>query len=154
WIATIVTTFAALVVWSAPPIRARRDEAAPGAGPGGGPVDGAVDPSQPFGIDVQKFIASPPIPGRATKAEVDAAIEKGRAAFLHLYVEPALANAEPGGFVEAVDPKGVKQRLGPDVYVQCQLYLIVHLLMYQEELGLSRDDPLVQRSLKFLLKTF
>jgi hypothetical protein len=154
WIATIVTAFAALIVWSAPPIRARRGEAAPDAATGGGSGEGAVDPSQPFGIDVQKFIASPPVSGRATKAEVDAAIEKGRAAFLHLFVEPALANAEPGGFVEAVDPKGVKQRLGPDVYVQCQLYLIVHLLMYQEELGLARDDPLVQRSLQFLLKTF
>jgi hypothetical protein len=53
-----------------------------------------------------------------------------------------------------VDAKGVKRRLGPDVYVQCQLYLIVHLLMYQEELGLNRDDPLVQRSLQFLLRTF
>ena len=154
WIATIVTSFAALVVWTAPPIRARRGEAAPGAGPDGGPGNGVVDPSQPLGIDVQKFIASPPVPGRVTKAEIDAAIEKGRSAFLHLYVEPALRNAEPGGFVEAVDPKGVKQRLGPGVYVQCQLYLIVHLLMYSDELKIARDDPLVQRSLHFLLTTF
>lgn len=158
WIATIVTGFAAAVVWASPPIRARHGEAAPnGVSNGvvnGGPTDGAVDSSSPLGIDVKNFIASPPIDGRVSKEEVDAAIAKGRAAFLHLYVEPALANAEPGGFVDAVDPKGVKQRLGPNVYVQCQLYLIVHLLMYSDEMGIARDDPLVQRSLHFLLKTF
>jgi hypothetical protein len=154
WIATIVTGFAAALVWGSPPIRARRGAASPNGVSTGGPTDGTGDPSSPLGIDVKNFIASPPVDGRVSNAEVDAAIAKGRAAFLHLYVEPALANAEPGGFVDALDPKGEKHRLGPNVYVQCQLYLIVHLLMYSDEMGIARDDPLVQRSLHFLLKTF
>jgi hypothetical protein len=162
WLATIVTLFAAALVWSAPPIRGRRGELATDGGPNGGPnlgmngglPTGPADPNEPPGFDIKTFIASPPVDGRPTQAAVDAAITKGRSAFLHRYVEPALANAEPGGFLDYVDANGVKTRLGPDVYVQCQLYLIVHLLMYTDEFGLKREDPLVQRSLNFLNKTF
>jgi len=161
WLATIVTTFAALIVWASPPIRAHRGAAPDDVdGNGGGglsngtPTPGPTDPNEPPGFDIKSYVCSPPVAGRAGKAEVDAAITKGRAAFLHLFVEPSLANAEPGGFLDYVDGKGVKTRLGPDVYVQCQLYLIVHLLMYQKKLRIPRDDPLVQRSLQFLVKSF
>jgi hypothetical protein len=94
------------------------------------------------------------VPGRPTAAALDAAIRRGTEAFLHLYVEPSLKYAEGGGFLDYVQADGTTKRLGPNVWVQCHLYLIVHALMYQQELGIARDDPLIQRALRFLLSTF
>jgi len=145
--ATIVTLFAAALTWSARPLRTSK--ATP-------PID--VSGGNPSGIptaeDVKKFIASPPVAGIPTKEQLDAALRRGAAAYLKFFAEPSLANAEPGGYLDYVDAAGKTTRLGPGVYVQCQLYLIVHLLMFCDELGIPRDHATVQRALRFLVKEF
>ncbi|MFO0980176.1 MAG: hypothetical protein U1E76_00250 [Planctomycetota bacterium] len=149
WLLTVVNLIAAAVLWLRPlPVGT---EPGPGSSAALAP-SGRKTAAGP--VDTMTFVAAPPVPGRPSRAALDAAIERGLAAYLRLYVEPSLANAEAGGYLDYVDAKGNKQRLGPKVYVQCQLYLIVHLLLYQEELGLPRDHPLVQRALAFLVSSF
>ena len=120
----------------------------PASGPG---IDAPIGPA---GIDMRNFVAAPPIPGRPTREQVDAAIQRGTKAFLDLYVEPALKLAESGGWLDVVVADGSTKRLGPNVYAQCPLYVVVHVAMYQQELGLPRDHPQVQRALRFLISTF
>jgi len=146
--ATIVTLFAAALVWSAPPLRTPDATPPVDRGSGGNPS------GIPTAEDVKKFIACPSVAGIPTKEKLDAALRTGAAAFLKFFVEPSLANAEPGGYLDYVDATGKSTRLGPGVYVQCQLYLIVHLLMFCDELGIPREHPTVQRALRFFVKEF
>jgi hypothetical protein len=148
WWATIVTLFASALVWSAPPLRAPKSAPPDGVGSGTGPT------GVPSGEDLKRYIASPPVEGAPTREQLDAALHRGAAAYLKFFAEPSLANADSGGFLDYVDAAGKSTRLGPGVYVQCQLYLIVHLLLFCDDFGIPRDHPTVQRALRFLVKEF
>ena len=148
WWATIVTLFAAALTWSAPPLRAPKAAPPDGVGSGTGPT------GLPSGEDLKRYIASPPVEGAPTREQLDAALHRGAAAYLKFFAEPSLANADSGGYLDYVDAAGKSTRLGPGVYVQCQLYLIVHLLLFCDELGIPREHPTVQRALRFLVKEF
>jgi hypothetical protein len=156
WWATFVVLCAAAVVWIAPPLRAPKTTPPIDGGTPADPANhGGTNPGGvPSGPDLHSFVACPPVAGRPTKEELDAALRTGAAAYLKFFAEPALANADSGGFLDYVDAAGKTTRLGPGVYVQCQLYLIVHLLMFCDDLGIPREHPTVQRALRFLVKEF
>ena len=105
-------------------------------------------------VDLDTFVAAPPVDGPPDPVALDAAIAKGTQAYLERYVDPWLECAEAGGRVEYVDADGDSRELGPNVYVQCQLYLLVHLLMYWRSFGLEWEDERVQRAHRWFLDTF
>ncbi len=102
-------------------------------------------------IDLDSFVACPPLPGPPTPLDLEVAIEKGRNAFVEKYVRPYQELALQGGFLDYTDAAGVTRRLGPEVYFQNQLYTLVHFLMYFRELGFEPDDPLVRELREWLL---
>lgn len=102
------------------------------------------------------MLAAPPAPTPAPTVEaLSEAFAKGRSFFVESHVVPALEQLEGGGFVTYRGKKSGKEvTKGPDVYVEYQLYDLIHFLMTHEKLGYPREHPLVQRSLAAWLARF
>ena len=82
------------------------------------------------------------------------AIELGTQAYLRNYAQTSLDAVSNGGWVDYINPQGKKERHGPNAYVACQLYLLTHLLMYDEEFRLSADTPLLMETEAWFLDQF
>ncbi len=89
-----------------------------------------------------------------TAEAVNRAIDHGTRAFIDDYVRPSYEAVSNGGYVDYTDAMGVTKRYGPDVYVQCQLYLLTHFAMYSRDFGVPDDDPLLINVRKWLVDQF
>jgi hypothetical protein len=85
------------------------------------------------------------------RAAVEAAWAKGRDFFVERHVKPALAQALSGGYLKLKDRKGREKTLGPEVYVEYQLYDLILFLVHHRDFGFGADDPLVRQSFEWLL---
>ncbi len=92
----------------------------------------------------QGEIPSPPVAGSPTRAELDTAIQKGTQGFIREFVQTSYDVASTG-YVDYTDSKSKEKRYGPKAYVAFQLYLLTHYLMYFEDLGIPRSDPLLNQ---------
>ena len=92
----------------------------------------------------QGEIPSPPVAGAPTKAELDTAIQKGTQGFIREYVQTSFDTVSTG-YVDYTDSQSNEKRYGPKAYVAFQLYLLTHYLMYFEDLGIPRSDPLLNQ---------
>lgn len=123
----------------------------PAASPPPRPAESTPDAA---GTATQKVVAAPPIDGPPSPAALDLAIDRAVRAFREIYVLPSLEAAASGGYLEVMQPGGGTERMGPDVYAQCQLYLLVHALMYADEFGFSPDDPMVVAVDRWMMDSF
>ena len=101
----------------------------------------------------QVDIPSPPIPGAPNKVELDAAIQKGTQGFIREFVRTSY-NTVSSGYVDYTDAKGEQKRYGPKVYIAYQLYLLTHFLMYFEDFGVPRTDPLLNQVYDWFIGQF
>ena len=96
------------------------------------------------GTGSQGGIPSPPVAGTPTKAELDIAIQKGTQGFIREFVQTSY-DVVSTGYVDYTDSQSKEKRYGPKAYVAFQLYLLTHYLMYFEDLGIPRCDPLLNQ---------
>ena len=96
------------------------------------------------GTGSQGEIPSPPVAGTPTKAELDIAIQKGTQGFIREFVQTSY-DVVSTGYVDYTDSQSKEKRYGPKAYVAFQLYLLTHYLMYFEDLGIPRCDPLLNQ---------
>ena len=75
--------------------------------------------------------------------DLNRAIELGTQAFIRDYIRTSYDAVSNGGWVDYTDALDETKRYGPNVFVACQLYLLTHLLMYDEEFNVPADDPLL-----------
>ena len=92
----------------------------------------------------QGEIPSPPVAGAPTKAELDEAIQKGTQGFIREFVQTSY-DVVSTGYVDYTDSQSNEKRYGPKAYVAFQLHLLTHYLMYFEDLGIPRNDPLLNQ---------
>ena len=97
-----------------------------------------------YGAGPQGEIPSPPVAGSPTKAELDTAIQKGTQGFIREFVQTSY-DVVSTGYVDYTDSQSNEKRYGPKAYVAFQLYLLTHYLMYFEDLGIPRNDPLLNQ---------
>ena len=97
----------------------------------------ALKPKGRYGIAAQENV------------EVTPAIEAAKKAFIG-YARRSLEEAT--GYVQYRTPDGQIKRLGPEVYIEAQLYDIPHLIFFHRILGLDTEDPLVQGCKTWLIQ--
>jgi hypothetical protein len=93
-------------------------------------------------------------PAGFDRAELDRAIARGTESYLEDYVRPSLAHVKNGGWVDYTDAAGKVTRLGPRAFVACELYLLTHLPMYEETLGLPEGHALADEVFDWLVEEF
>lgn len=84
----------------------------------------------------------PPVERVPTREELHRAIDRGIQAYVERFFEPAWKRVQ-SGTVEHIDPSGSRRQLSPEIYVQADLYLVVHFLLYHDRFGVPATDPRV-----------
>jgi len=91
---------------------------------------------------------------KPTREDMDDAIARGKSAFIEQFVRPSWEAVSNGGYVDYTDAVGETHRYGPDAYVQSQLYLLTHFLMYSKHFEVPDDDPLLIQVKTWFLDQF
>ena len=87
--------------------------------------------------------------------DVDEAIKKGKAYYIQNHVRNVWQYVKNGGYIKIRDPKtGKNQNLGPNVYIECQVYDLTHFLQHHEKLGIPKNDPLVTEIFQWFYKQY